>query len=199
MATIRIEPATAVPWSDVEQTMTGGGDGASCWCQWFMVTRKEFDAYSRDEKSALLRRELKGADASPALIAYVDDSSAAWVRVGPRTSQPALGRSRIVKGSDEPPEDADVWAITCFVIRREHRGLGLAKELTKAAVDHATAHGARVVEAYPVDTDERKTSNNELFHGSVSLFKDAGFREVARPTGARAVMALDVSRRRQAP
>lgn len=199
MPTIRIEAATAVPWSDVEQTMTGGGDGASCWCQWFMVTRKEFDACSRDEKRALLRRELKGSDASPALVAYVDDSPAAWVRVSPRTSQPALGRSRIVKGSDEPPDDAGVWAITCFVVRREHRGLGLAKELTKAAVDHATAHGARVVEAYPIDTDQRKTSNNELFHGSASTFREAGFREVARPTGARVVMALDVSRRRRAP
>ncbi len=196
MPTIRIEAATAVPWSDVEQTMTGGGDGASCWCQWFMVTRKEFDACSRDDKRSLLRKELKGADASPALIAYVDDVAAAWVRVGPRPSQPALGRSRIVKGSDEPLDDADVWAITCFVVRREHRGQGLATKLTTAAVDHAVAHGARVVEAYPIDTDQRKTSNNELFHGSVDMFRDAGFREVARPTSARAVMALDVSRRR---
>ena len=199
MPTIRIEAATAVPWSDVEQTMTGGGDGASCWCQWFMITRKEFDAASRDDKRELLRRELKNSSASPALIAYVDDSPAAWVRVAPRTSQPALGRSRIVKGSDEPADDTDVWAITCFVVRREHRGLGLAKELTAAAVDHAAAHGARVVEAYPVDTDQRKTSNNELFHGAASTFREAGFREVARPTGARVVMAIDVSRRRRAP
>jgi GNAT superfamily N-acetyltransferase len=199
MATIRIEPATAVPWSDVEHSMTGGGDGASCSCQWFMIPRKEFDACNRDDKRELLRRELKNADASPALIAYVDDSPAAWVRVGPRPSQPALTRSRIVKASGEPIDDTDVWGITCFVVRREHRGQGLTKALTAAAVDHAAAHGARVVEAYPVDTDLRKTSNNELFHGSVQLFADAGFREVARPTDARAVMALDVSRRRRAP
>lgn len=199
MPTIRIEAATAAPWSDVEQTMTGGGDGASCSCQWFMIPRREFDACSSDDKRTLLRRELKDADTSPALIAYVDDSPAAWVRVGPRPSQPALTRSRIVKASDEPIDDTDVWAVTCFVIRREHRGQGLAKALTAAAVDHASAHGARVVEAYPIDTDERKTSNNELFHGSVSLFTAAGFREVARPTSARAVMALDVSRRRRAP
>ena len=60
MPTIRIEAATAVPWSDVEHTMTGGGDGASCWCQWFMVTRKEFDACSRDDKRALLRARAQG-------------------------------------------------------------------------------------------------------------------------------------------
>lgn len=195
MPTIRIETATTAPWADVEQTMTGGGDGATCWCQWFMIRRKEFDDCSRDDKRKLLRRELKDADPSPALVAYVDDTAAAWVRVSPRPSQPALARSRIAKAGTEPINDDDVWAITCFVVRREHRGLGLAKELTAAAVDHAAAHGARVVEAYPVDTEKRKTSNNELFHGSAQLFRDAGFREVARPSNARVVMAVDIDTR----
>jgi ribosomal protein S18 acetylase RimI-like enzyme len=199
MPTIRVEAATAVPWKDVEHALTGGGDGATCWCQWFMVTRKEFGACGREELRTLLHKELKAAETSPGLVAYADDSPAAWVRVGPRTSQPALARSRIVKGSAEPLDDEDVWAITCYVVRREHRGRGLARALTAAAIDHAKSHGARVVEAYPFDTDQRKTSNNEMFVGSVQLFRDAGFREVARPTDARAVMALDVRRRRRAP
>src|SRR5690242_2194755 len=133
MPAIRVEPATNVPWPDVEHSLTGGGDGASCSCQWFMIRRKDFDAASSADKRALLRRELEDADAAPALLAYVDDVAAAWVRVGPRTSQPALARSRIVKASPEPLDDDDVWAITCFVVRREHRGLGLATALTKAA------------------------------------------------------------------
>ncbi|KAA1398054.1 GNAT family N-acetyltransferase [Aeromicrobium ginsengisoli] len=199
MSTIRIEAATDAPWNDVEHTLTGGGDGASCSCQWFMITRKEFDACSSDAKRQLLRRELKDADIPPALIAYVDDVAAAWARVGPRPAQPALARSRIVRASDEPIEDADVWAITCFVVRREHRGRGLAAALTTAAVDHAAEHGARVVEAYPIDTEQRKVSSNELFHGSVQLFSAAGFREIAHPTDSRVVMALDVNRRRRAP
>jgi len=199
MPTIRIEAATEAPWTDVEHTLTGGGDGASCSCQWFMVPRKEFDACSSDEKRTLLRRELEDADVSPALVAYVDGSPAAWVRVGPRPAQPALARSRIVKAGAEPLDDPAVWAITCFVVRREHRGQGLARQLTAAAVDHAVDHGARVVEGYPVDTGRRKASSNELFHGSVEMFRAAGFREAARPSDARAVMALDVSRRRRAP
>jgi GNAT superfamily N-acetyltransferase len=199
MPTTRIEDATTVPWDDVVHAFTGGGDGATCWCQWFLVTRKEFGAHSRDEQRAMLRQELADADTSPGLIAYADDSPAAWVRVAPRTSQPALARSRIVEGSAEPIDNEDVWAITCFVVRREHRRKGLATELTSAAVDHAAKHGARVVEAYPIDTAQRKAGNNELFVGSVRLFREAGFQEIARPTGARVVMALDVSRRRQAP
>jgi ribosomal protein S18 acetylase RimI-like enzyme len=199
MPTIRIEAATSAPWPDVQQTLTGGGDGASCSCQWFTIPRQQFRASSSSDKRELLRRELEASDPSPALIAYVDDVPAAWVRVGPRPAQPALARSRIVKASAEPIDDADVWAITCFVVRRDHRGQGLAHALTAAAVEHAAAQGARLVEAYPIDTEQRTVSSNELFHGSVKLFRDAGFREVARPTGARAVMALDVSRRRRAP
>jgi len=199
MPTIRIEAATEAPWTDVESTLTGGGDGASCSCQWFMIPRKEFDASGTDAKRALLRQELGEASVAPALIAYVDDAPAAWVRIGPRPAQPALARSRIAKAGTEPIDADDIWAITCFVVRREHRGQGLAAQLTKAADDHAAAHGARVVEGYPVDTGRRRTSSNELFHGSVGMFRAAGFREVARPSEARAVMALDVSRRRQGP
>jgi ribosomal protein S18 acetylase RimI-like enzyme len=195
MTTIRIETATTSPWADVEHALTGGGDGASCSCQWFLLPRRQFDACSSAARRELLRRELEGAETSPALIAYVDDVAAAWVRVGPRPSQPLLARSRVAKASSEPMDDLAVWAITCFVVRREHRGRGLAKRLTAAAVDHAAAHGARVVEAYPRDTDHRQASSNELFVGSVRLFRDAGFREIARPTPGRAVMALDVSRR----
>ncbi|MEV7396858.1 GNAT family N-acetyltransferase [Aeromicrobium sp. NPDC092404] len=198
MPEIRIAPATEVPWPDVEQTMTGGGDGSTCWCQWFMLTRKEFDACGRDERAAMLRSEIQSADASPGLVAYVDGSPAGWARVGPRLLQPALGRSRIVKGSDESRDDTSVWAVTCFVVRKEHRGKGLLKRLATAAVEHAVAHGARVIEAYPVDTEARETSDNELYHGTVKMFRDAGFREVARPSETRAVMALDVSRRRPA-
>jgi GNAT superfamily N-acetyltransferase len=65
--------------------------------------------------------------------------------------------------------------------RKEFRGQGLAARLLDAAVDHARTHGARVVEGYPVDTSAGKTSSNDLYHGALSSFVDAGFVEVARP------------------
>ncbi|WP_193509707.1 GNAT family N-acetyltransferase [Cryobacterium sp. BB736] len=188
---IRIEPATTVPFADIEHAFTGGGDGGSCWCQWFLIPRSEFSARSREERKQLLRRELGAAEPSPALVAYVDDEPAAWVRVAPRTHQAALARTQVVKrGSDEPPDAPDVWAITCFVVRREHRAKGIATRLLQAAIDHARQHGARLIEAYPIDTERRKSSNNELFVGSARLFSAAGFEEIARPTESRVVMAL---------
>jgi ribosomal protein S18 acetylase RimI-like enzyme len=187
--TIRVEAASAVPWSDVEHSLTGGGDGASCWCQWFLLPRKQFDAEPRDELRDRLRKEVDATAPAPGLIAYVDDIAAAWVRVGPRVRQPALLRTRpVTLGSPEPAADPRVWAISCFVVRREFRGLGVAKEMVRAGVEHATSHGARVVEAYPIDTDQRRARANELFVGTVSLFRGQGFVETARPLNARVVM-----------
>jgi GNAT superfamily N-acetyltransferase len=189
---VRVVAATADGFALVEHALTGGGDGGSCWCRFLLETRSVFDASSRDEKRAALRSELAAADVPPALVATVDGAGAGWVRVAPRPAQAGVLRTRVVRaGSREPRSDADVWAVTCFVIRREHRGTGLAAALLDAAVAHAVTHGARVIEGYPVDRGERpKASSAELWHGTVGLFSRAGFTETARPVPARPVMTL---------
>ncbi len=191
-ARIAVAPATADGFAAVEHALTGGGDGASCWCRWLLDTRAAFDASSRDERREGLRTELAEASVAPGLVASIDGEGVGWVRVSPRPAQAGVLRTRIVRtGSDEPPDDPDVWAITCFVVRREHRGSGIAATLLDAAVRHAAEHGARVIEGYPVDRAERpRTTSAELWHGTVGLFARAGFIETARPTPARAVMTL---------
>lgn len=189
MSQIEIVPASADRFADVEHALTGGGDGASCWCQWWMLRNKDFQATTNDERRELLRGDLTAAPAS-ALLAYVDGEAAGWVKVSPRPDQPRLALTRAFQHSPEPFDDASVWAITCFVVRRDHRGAGVSNHLLAAAVDHARTHGARIVEAYPVDTAAKKTSSNELFHGALSSFLDAGFTEVARPAAARAIVSL---------
>jgi ribosomal protein S18 acetylase RimI-like enzyme len=199
MPKIRVETASPARWTDVEHSLTGGGDGATCWCQWFTIPRAQFRSSSSDELRDRLHNELASQTLSPGLVAYVDDESAAWVRVAPRISQPTLLRSRVVtSGSDEPRDDPSVWAITCFVVRRQFRGLGVAKRLVDAGVEYAAAHGARLVEAYPFDTERGPRRANELYVGTVSLFGERGFVETARPTPARVVMTRDLSATRTA-
>ncbi|MDY0910059.1 GNAT family N-acetyltransferase [Microbacterium sp. CFBP9034] len=195
MAKITVEPATPDRFADAEHALTGGGDGRSCQCQWWTITNAEFNSTSQSEREQLLRDEVD-AGPPPALIAYVDGEPAGWVRVGPRTRQVRLGRTRnITAGSTEPWEDDTVWAVSCFVVRKEHRGQGLNDVLLEAAVDFARKGGARVVEAYPYDPHVGpKKSSNDLFHGVVSTFRNAGFREVARPRPDLAVVSLDLKR-----
>jgi GNAT superfamily N-acetyltransferase len=186
---IEIVPADAARFADAEHALTGGGDGASCWCQWWMVAPKDFDAIPVDERRERLRRDLEHDPAS-ALIAYVDGEAAGWVKIAPRPEQPRLARTRNVALSPEPMDDPSVWAVTCFVVRKEHRRQGLGRRLLEAAIAHARKHGARLVEGYPIDTSIKRTSPNELYHGALSTFLTAGFTEVARPTPTRPIMSL---------
>ena len=189
--TVTILPATAARFDDVEHSLSGGGDGLSCQCQWWTLTNAQFQASDLDERERMLRAQI-AADPSPALIAYVDGEAAGWVRVGPRTAQPRLARTRDFAATNEPWDDPSVWAVTCFVVRREHRGKGLNEKLLDAAIEHARGTGARVLEAYPNDTSAVKRSSNELYRGILSVFEAAGFREIARPKPERVIVQLEL-------
>jgi len=57
-----------------------------------------------------------------------------------------------------------------------------------AALKHARQHGAKVVEAYPVNED----SPSYRFMGFVPMFKEAGFHQVGREGSRRHVMQRKV-------
>jgi hypothetical protein len=59
--------------------------------------------------------------------------------------------------------------------------------LLAAAVEHAVAHGAAVVEGYPVDPAQRpKAGPADLYHGTLKLFLSAGFTAVSGAVPGRA-------------
>jgi len=183
--------ATHELFDDVESALTGGGDGSTCQCQWWTLTNADFQRTEVDNRAELLRVQL-AATPSPGLIAYVDGEPAAWVRVGPRTDLQRWVRTKAITAlTEEPLDDPEVWAISCFSVRKEHRGKGLNRRLLDAAIDHARANGARVIEAYPVDpTAGRKKPSNDLYHGVLSTFEAAGFEIVGRPKPDTALVSL---------
>lgn len=177
-----------VPWADAETVFGTRGDPATCWCQYFKMTNAQWKTATRDDCRDALREQAPGG---PGLIAYLDGEPVGWVAIEPRTRYSALLHRKAVAASQEPADADDVWAITCLVVRVGFRRRGVGGELVTAAVDHARSHGARVVEAYPVDTTAvEKTSSAELYHGVLSTFEREGFSVVARPTPSRAVVVL---------
>jgi len=190
--TIEILPATGDRFDDAELAFESG-DGPDCQCQWWLLLNGPWKEASVDERTALFRAEL-GGDRPPGLIAYVDGEPAGWVRVGPRTAQPRLARTRdVTTATEQPLDDETVWAVTCFAVRSAHCGTGLMAKLLDAAVSAARDGGARVVEGYPLDPAVAKRSSNQLFRGSVSAFEAAGFEVVARPKPDRALVSLALS------
>lgn len=192
MPEITIAEARPDRFDDAVHALTGGGDGASCSCQWMTLSNAEWNSTGGDERRELFHAEV-AAGPPPGLIAYVDGDAAGWVRVGPRTAQGRVPRMQLVKSSPEPIDDDSVWAITCFVVRKEHRRIGLNAALIEAAVEFARQHGARVIEGYPIDLDAKKVSSNALFHGSLSTFLAAGFAEVARKAPNRPLVSLTLA------
>ncbi len=117
------------------------------------------------------------------LIFHRDDRPVAWCSIAPRETYRPLGGPPI-----EGPAER-VWSLACFYVRRGERGQGLTARMIEAAVAHAKAGGATIVEGYPVDPH----SPSYRFMGFVEAFAAAGFREVGRAGSRRHVMRLALS------
>lgn len=166
-------------WSDFERLFERRGGPKACWCMVWRATpdeAKHKDGTSR--KAAIAGRVSAGVPIG--LLGYLDGEPVAWCSVAPRSTY-----RRLV---DDDSSDKNIWSIACFFVVRRLRGQGITQRIIKAAVEHARAHGARIVEAYPVDPN----SPSYRFMGFVPVFEKAGFREVGRAGSRRHVMQLKV-------
>lgn len=111
-----------------------------------------------------------------------------WCAIAPRDDYPALERSRVLKRVD----DEEVWSVTCFFVARAARRQGVTGALIEAAVAFAAEHGARIVEAYPIDPRMPDVPPVFAWTGLASAFESAGFSEVARPSETRPIMRFEI-------
>ncbi|KDA07125.1 acetyltransferase [Microbacterium sp. CH12i] len=193
MSTITTTLASPDVWEDIQHALSGGGDGRSCQCVWPVLTNKEWDSTTIDDRTTLFQREIASGP-PPGLVAYVDGEAAGWIRIGPRPAQRRLSRTRnIIATTQESYDDDSVWAVTCFVVRKEYRKRGVNAALLKAGIDFARSLDARVIEGYPVDTTILKPSSNNLFHGALSTFLAAGFTAGPSAKPGRPLVSLDVA------
>ena len=182
MPSFEIKPLTPELWPDFEQLFGPNRACAGCWCMWWRLRRRDFDAHSGAGK----RRAYKAIVAEgppPGLLAYADGAAVGWCQVTRRDDLPVLDRSHLLKRVDDQP----VWSLSCFFVERGWRGRGLTTALTEAAKVYARERGARLLEAYPWDTVERKPGST-IFTGQASVFSRCGFDEVARRVPHRPVM-----------
>ena len=153
-----------------------------CWCVSY-----------RDSRLNNLERPLYMADEcsrepGPGVLAYIDGEVAGWCSIAPRSSYRRLMNSRTIPFLDGPVAAADAWVAVCFVIRPKFRRQGLMNALLEGAVEHARAHGARVVEGYPIESaDPRgqgagKVDIISVYVGTTRLFERAGFVRAAETT-----------------
>jgi GNAT superfamily N-acetyltransferase len=188
---IDVVPVTDERWNDLVRVFGPSGAYSGCWCMWWRESARDFDRNGNAGNRRRMRSLVRDGRI-PGLLAYRDGEPVGWVSVAPRAEFPRVERSPKLK----PVDDRPVWSVVCFFIHRRHRGTGVSRALLDAAVGHAAEEGARVVEAYPVDPDERTYSNAEAYTGPLPMFEAAGFREVAR-RGKRPIVRRSVRPRKR--
>lgn len=192
-AELRVVPVTDAPWDDVRTVFGTRGDPASCWCQYFKVDAATWKAQDIAAFEQALCDQTEQARAThgagPGVLAYDGDEPVGWCAVEQRTAYRRILNSRLVNESPDELGADDVWFVSCFVVRVGHRRKGVAAALLDGAVAHARAHGARVIEAFPVEAGAG-ISSADLYHGPLSVFEAAGFETVSRPSERRAVVRL---------
>jgi ribosomal protein S18 acetylase RimI-like enzyme len=196
-----VRPVTAGQWDRLAEFFGPSGAYSHCWCAWWRVPSKDFDAGCRDGGTGnreVLRR-LTEEGRVPGLLAYrtgEPDTPVGWVSVAPRAEFGRVRRSRLLKPEpDDMLDDEDVWSVACFWIPRGNRRQGVGRALLDGAVEYAFAQGAAAVEGYPVDTDGEKAAAASIFTGTAAMFADAGFSEVFRRSDRRPVMRRAASER----
>ncbi|GAB4372685.1 MAG: GNAT family N-acetyltransferase [Acidobacteriota bacterium] len=180
---VEIVAATGERWRDLAALFGPRGACAGCWCMYWPRERAAFEAGKGPGNRRALRR-LVAAGRTPGLLAYRDGRPVGWVALGPRGDFPRLARSRVLAPVDGQP----VWSIVCLFVVRDARRQGLSVELIRAACRHARRHGARLVEAYPVEPRAGEVPPAFAWTGIASGFRDAGFSEVARRSPTRPIM-----------
>jgi GNAT superfamily N-acetyltransferase len=172
-------PVTKERWPDLVE-LFDRSIVRTCFCMFYRKTGAG-TGVGLDNQKAM--KALVNRGVVPGLIGYENGVPVAWVSLGPREDYSKLQRSPVMKPVDERP----VWSIVCFFVVRGARGRGLSERMLRAAVDYARSCGARLVEAYPVDKDER-SHPDFMFFGAKSMYDRAGFREVARRRPTRPVV-----------
>jgi GNAT superfamily N-acetyltransferase len=140
----------------------------------------------REENKRAFHQVVKRGPA-PGLIAFDGDLPIGWCQLTPRAALPWLGQARFLKAVDNAP----VWSISCFYVRRKYRRQGVMTALISAALKAAKRAKAIALEAYPVESATPESTSN-LFTGVASTFTRAGFKTVARRAAHRPIMRHDL-------
>ncbi len=184
---LRFEPLRSANWKQYELLMGEKGGCGNCWCMFFRLPYKEFQANKPDGNKKLMKG-LVNRGKPVGLIASLGKEPVGWIALAPREDYLKLENSRAFKRIDEQP----VWSITCFFIRKDYRRRGLSRQLIKGAVAFARKKKIRILEAYPAIPYAEKVPHPFLWVGVLSAFEKNGFTVVQRNGKSRAMVRREV-------
>ena len=179
---MEIVPLSRETWPALAELFAAGGDPKWCWCQFWRKPGSNWSNTTADDNRASLEA-LVGEDPAPGLVALRDGVAVGWVGLGPREAFGAAGPV-----ADDPAARGR-GRLVDQLLRGRPEGARPGRSPTRcsrAAVEYAADHGARIVEGYPVETEGRMPSAS-AYTGTRGMFDRAGFaRRPRRPRRRRA-------------
>ena len=176
---LRIRPLTLDLWPALEDLFGKNWPCHDCWCMYWRIG-STYRYRSPDANKEAFHKVVSDGP-PPGLLAFEGEMAVGWRQLTPRNSLPTLELNRQLKRVD----DAAVWSISCFYIRKGYRKRGVTTALITAALEMAQRAGAVAVEAYPLDAALTPSASHT---GYASTFARAGFATVARHVPARPIM-----------
>jgi predicted GNAT family acetyltransferase len=152
-------------WKQFEILMGEKGGCGNCWCMYFRLPYKDFQANKPDGNKKMMK-QLVNKGLPQGLIASMNEEPVGWIAMAPREDYMKLETSRVFKRVDDKP----VWSITCFFIKKQFRHRGLSQTLIKGAIDFAKKKKIKTLEAYPAVPYSKKVPAPFLWVGVLSSF-----------------------------
>jgi len=182
---LEIRPLTPDLWPALEDLFGKNGACNGCWCMYWRIG-SEYHKRPREKNRNALRKIVKDGP-PPGLLGFHGDRVVGWCQLTPREDLSWLQRTQFFQEVD----DAKVWSISCFFVRRGYKRKGIMTAFIAAALKEAKRAKVDAVEAYPVDPSQPKSTTN-IFTGYASVFKRAGFKMVVRRVLSRPIMRHDL-------
>jgi GNAT superfamily N-acetyltransferase len=168
---LRFQPLTPGNWPAFERLFGERGACANCWCMYYRLPRKEFEAGKSGHGNKEAMRALVAAGRPAGILAFQGNQAIAWCAFAPRKDFVRLANSRIHKPIDELP----VWSIPCLFVDKRFRRRGLAVQLLRGVIQYAAEHGIDTLEAYPVIPSGDGLPDAFAWMGPYASFEKAGF------------------------
>lgn len=179
-------------WRDLESLFGERGACGGCWCMHWRIPRGgKMWTTVKGEPNRRAFQTLVQQGQSHGILAYATKTLIGWCSFGRRSDFP---RTETVKAYRFPGDGSDqvVWAINCFYLMKEYRGIGIAHGLAEAAVRAIRKRRGKIIEAYPVTVTAQGTRLPAAFSftGTEPMFKRLGFKAVQKISPSRPLYRL---------
>src|SRR6266498_1891597 len=119
-----------------------------CWCIFYQRPRPVGRGLSREQRSALNRKDkeaLVREGRSHAVLVYDGRTPIGWCQYGKREELPRIDARRTYREVAVPDETEALWRITCFFVARSHRGKGDRRGVSRRVREDGRSPGVAVV------------------------------------------------------